>query len=91
MDDVIIDVSTWQKLGPYYVAPADQANKPDESWMGGPDYRIGSWPVWSIGRIERDAAFQYKGEVLTATAGMVLASPTSDLYQARGVHCLWLR
>lgn len=87
--NVIIEVSNWPTIGPYYVFPPEYVDHRLED--GSADYQAGRFPVWSIARAERDLTFHWKGAVCLIPAGTVIASIHADLYQRDGLHCLWLR
>lgn len=82
-----VDVSQWPQLGPFKVKPG---NVPGIS-IDGKDYRDGVYPIWSVGRVERDFTFEHAGVEFVARAGTVLLSRGGDFYQAPGIECLWLR
>lgn len=91
----LVDVSQYQRLGPYYVVPWDDMMK---EWEAGrvdfADTTTETW-IWSIGRCLQGFHFTddnaNDGVEYIARAGMVLASPGSDLYKNALFECVWLR
>lgn len=89
LDDPTFDVSSWDSIGPYRLAPDELLQNP--RWPEH-DFRLQGQPINSMARTgDKPFRFHYRDCYYDVPPHSVIASTDFDLYGIPRLECLWLR